>query len=301
MQTLESLKRKINSTQDLQSVVRTMKALAAVSIRHYEEAVTSLAEYNRTVEMSLHVVLKNRGKGTSPSLRTPGGRLGAMIFGSDQGMCGQFNEEIGSFAMSKIDGAGVQKGYTALLAIGQRVLPHLQADEKQIDEILSVPNSVAGITASVQEVVLKIEEWRSEKEIERIVLFYNKTLRSSSYEPTMQQIFPIDVQWLEGLKGMKWPSRVLPTFTMASRRLFSALIRQYLFVSIYRAFAESLASENASRLAAMHLAEKNIGDRLEELDTDYHRQRQSSITAELLDIAAGFEALKGSEAHGSLE
>ncbi len=62
-----------------------------------------------------------------------------------------------------------------------------------------------------------------------------------------------------------WPSRVLPTFTMARPRLVYALLGQYLFVSLYRALAESLASENAARLAAMQAAEKNIEDRLKEL------------------------------------
>jgi F-type H+-transporting ATPase subunit gamma len=74
--------------------------------------------------------------------------------------------------------------------------------------------------------------------------------------------------------------------------LFSTLIRQYLFVSLFQAFAESLASENASRLAAMQRAEQNIGDRLEELNAEFHRRRQMSITSELLDIVSGFEALK---------
>jgi F-type H+-transporting ATPase subunit gamma len=74
--------------------------------------------------------------------------------------------------------------------------------------------------------------------------------------------------------------------------LFSALIRQYLFVSLYRAFAESLASENASRLAAMQNAERNIDERLTALQGQFHQQRQSSITEELLDIVSGFEALK---------
>jgi F-type H+-transporting ATPase subunit gamma len=76
-------------------------------------------------------------------------------------------------------------------------------------------------------------------------------------------------------------------------KLFRALIREYLFVSIYRAFANSLASENASRLAAMQSAEKNIEERLEELFTQFHRQRQMTITEELLDIVAGFEAMGG--------
>jgi F-type H+-transporting ATPase subunit gamma len=76
-------------------------------------------------------------------------------------------------------------------------------------------------------------------------------------------------------------------------RLFSWLIREYLFVSLYRAFAESLASENASRLASMQVAERNIENRLDELSAQYHQQRQSAIDAELFDLVAGFEALGG--------
>jgi F-type H+-transporting ATPase subunit gamma len=294
METLESLKKKIESTDDLQAVVRTMKALAAVSIRQYEQAVQSLNEYNRTIEMGLHVVLKDIQRETITAEAVAGG-LGVVIFGSDQGMCGQFNEQIASFAMSAMQKVHGGPGEVRGLVVGVRVLPHIEAIEEGIDERIAVPASVAGIAESVQDVVLKIEAWRSEGHIGRIVLFYNETREPSGYEPVMKQIFPVDIGWLEKLKEMKWPSKVLPTFTMDSRRLFSALIRQYLFVSIYRAFAESLASENASRLAAMQLAEKNINERLGELDTDYHRQRQGSITAELLDIAAGFEALEGAE------
>ena len=76
-------------------------------------------------------------------------------------------------------------------------------------------------------------------------------------------------------------------------RLFSWLIREYLFVSLYRGFAESLASENASRLASMQVAERNIENRLDELNAQYHQQRQSGIDAELFDLVAGFEALGG--------
>ena len=70
-----------------------------------------------------------------------------------------------------------------------------------------------------------------------------------------------------------------------------ALIREYLFISLYRACAESLASENASRLAAMERADQNISDLLEQLHGNFHRVRQSGIDEELFDVIAGFEAL----------
>ena len=70
-----------------------------------------------------------------------------------------------------------------------------------------------------------------------------------------------------------------------------ALIREYLFISLFRACAESLCSENASRLAAMQRADKNIDELLEDLNGTFHRLRQSGIDEELFDVVSGFEAL----------
>jgi F-type H+-transporting ATPase subunit gamma len=79
---------------------------------------------------------------------------------------------------------------------------------------------------------------------------------------------------------------------MDRRKLLSALLREYIFTLAYRAFAESLASENASRLSSMQSAERNIEDRLDDLGERYNFRRQNAITAEMLDIAAGAEAMK---------
>jgi F-type H+-transporting ATPase subunit gamma len=90
-----------------------------------------------------------------------------------------------------------------------------------------------------------------------------------------------------------WPSRSLPTFTMEREQLLPSLLRQHLFVLLYRSLVESLASENASRLASMQAAEHSIEERLEDLRTQFRYQRQHVITEELLDLVAGFEALRG--------
>ena len=74
-----------------------------------------------------------------------------------------------------------------------------------------------------------------------------------------------------------------------------ALTREYLFISLFRACAESLASENASRLAAMERANRNIDELLEQLHGTFHRLRQSGIDEELFDVVSGFEALVGAD------
>ena len=85
-----------------------------------------------------------------------------------------------------------------------------------------------------------------------------------------------------------------PRSWAAAPATLRALIREYLFISLFRACAESLASENASRLAAMERADKNINDLLEQLHGTFHQLRQSGIDEELFDVISGFEALVGS-------
>ena len=83
-----------------------------------------------------------------------------------------------------------------------------------------------------------------------------------------------------------------PPEVMGDRaRTLRVLVSEYLFVSLFRAYAESLASENASRLVAMQRAEKNIDELLEDLKRNFHRLRQNSIDEELFDGVSGFEAL----------
>jgi F-type H+-transporting ATPase subunit gamma len=123
------------------------------------------------------------------------------------------------------------------------------------------------------------------------LLFHSKHLSGASYEPRTVHLLPVDQNWLQRLREKEWQGRALPMFTMDWDPLFSALIRHYLYVSLFRALGESLASENASRLASMQGAEKNIEERLSELSIQFHQQRQMSITEELLDVVSGFQAL----------
>lgn len=296
METIEALRRRIGNTQDLQSLVKTMKVLAAVSIRQYERAVESLAEYNRTIEMGLHVVLRNRPAELAAVKPADFNRLGAVVFGSDQGLCGQFNERIASYAVERMSRLRVQPEERVIVAVGARVAARLEEARQPVEGRLSVPGSIAGITPMVQEILLQIETWHARHSIDQVFLFYNQPLSGATYHPQAVRLLPIDQARLRSLEEQPWPSRVQPTFTMDWNGLFSALIHHYLFVSLYRAFVESLASENASRLAAMQAAERNIEERLGELEASFHHQRQSLITSELLDIVSGFEALTGARA-----
>ena len=180
-----------------------------------------------------------------------------------------------------------------LLAVGIRAAAELEARGRAPEHSVQVPSSVSGINAAVEEVLLNIEDWHFHRGIEFVVLFYARPVSGAWYRVRGRRLLPVDAEWINGLKAKPWPSRVLPTFTLDDQRLFQLLVREYLFIWLYRAFAESLASENASRLASMQVAERNIEDRLRNLTAESRQLRQSSIASELLDIIASFEALEG--------
>ncbi|MGD1854344.1 MAG: F0F1 ATP synthase subunit gamma [Leptolyngbyaceae cyanobacterium] len=295
MTTLESLQRKIKTADDLQSVVKTMKSLAAVSIHQYENAVVSLADHSQVLAMALQVLMINLPEALSTQKPTAPKHLGIVIFGSDQGMCGRFNPQLVEFVGRRLhrfqNKSAGEVADPTFLAVGSRVVASLMTAGYSVDQCLSVPCSLGGITPLVQEIVLQLQSWRQNSQVDHIWVFHNRPTGGMTSLPTLLQLFPLSYLYLQKLEQQAWPSRCRPQVTMDYEHLFSAIFQQHFFIGLYRACAESLASENASRLAAMQVAEKNIEERLQVLKIAYQQQRQDSITEELLDIVAGFEAL----------
>ena len=101
-----SLRRKLRSAADLQSVVRTMKALTASSIGQYERSANALADYNKTVELGLGACFRATAPATLKSMRRIGqgaaATIGAVVFGSDQGLVGQFNDVVAEYAIQSL-------------------------------------------------------------------------------------------------------------------------------------------------------------------------------------------------------
>jgi F-type H+-transporting ATPase subunit gamma len=290
MQALEDLRRAIDTVEDLQSIARTMKALAAASIRQYERALDSLQAYRRSVDLGLSVVLRD----VAPEVPTPPRpaqqqHIAAIVFGSDRGLCGRFNEEIADFAVAQMNGLQVPQAQRLLLAIGARVGARLERLHQPLQECFFVPGSVAAITSTVQDIVLKLEQWQRQRQIEQAWLYYHHHARSAR-QTTALRLLPFDFARFTQ-RSERWPSRRRPTYSMDRRALLAALVRQHVFVSLFHACAESLAAEHASRLLSMQTAEKNIEEHLQTLAMRFRQHRQESITEELLDVVAGFEAL----------
>lgn len=289
--TTESLRRRIDGAGDLQGVVRSMKALAASSIGQYEKAVKSLDDYYRTVELGLSVCLRQSDPEPLVGGKQSGerGPVGAVIFGSDQGLIGRFNDIMVGFAATTLRAL---PGHTGTIwAVGERI--HALMAENGLPEasLLPVPASVDAITSLIGRILIEIEAAREKGEVRELFLFHNHPVSGSLYEPVCKQLLPLDETWRRKLIALKWPTKILPEVIEGSSPALRAFIRGYFFVVLFQACAESLASENASRLASMQRAEKNIEGILDDLSRTFHRVRQEGIDEELFDVIAGYEAL----------
>lgn len=292
-ETTESLRKKIDRANELQSVVRTMKTLAASNIGQYEKSVSALSDYYRTVEMGLEVCFREIA--LSATVKRPGqknsGSVAAVVFGSDQGLVGQFNDIIADYAVKKLADL---PGTPRVWAVGERVYSRLTDAGLPLIGLFTVPNSVKAITPLIGQILVENEKFRSQDENAELHLFYNRHKTRATYEPVSQRLLPLDETWQRDLAKSPWPTKNLPEVMGDSTETLRALIREYLFVSLFRACAESLTSENASRLAAMQRADKNIDELLEEFRGSFYRLRQSGIDEELFEVIAGFEALSRS-------
>ena len=286
-----TLQHQIGSATDLQAVVRTMRALAASSISQYEQSVLALADYRSAVNLGLWACLRTvEPAGFAPRQGKAGaaGAVGAIVFGSDQGLVGQFNEVIVDHALKVLL---AMPGRREVWAVGERVRARLEDADVTVAGTYAVPSSVEAIAPLVDRIQLDTETHPSQAAQPRIHVFYNQPRPGTLYHPVEQRLFPLDAQWLAVLLAQRWPTPNPPEVIGGDITTMRALIREHLFISLFSACAESLASENTSRLTAMERADKNIDELLASLRGRFHSERQNAIDEELFDVAAGYEAL----------
>jgi F-type H+-transporting ATPase subunit gamma len=228
----------------------------------------------------------------------PSYTLGAIVFGSDQGLVGQFNEVVADYAIQALhtlQGSLAKSSELQVWAVGERVNALLVDAGLSVAKLYSVPTSVAAIIPLVGKLQIENESLLGTDASARVFVFHNKPQAGGQYQPTQQRLLPFDGEWQRRLAAIAWPTPIRPQLLAGARPTLIPLIREYLFISLFRACAESLAGENASRLAAMERAEKNIGDMREQLNRTFNQLRQSGIDEELFDVISG--SLLGSSQH----
>lgn len=307
--TAASLRHKINSADDLKGVVRTMKVLAASSISQYEDAVTALNDYHNNIEIALGASLRAAARQKNRythhmqyetlSASNSNNTIHAIVFGSDQGLVGQFNEDLASFVCTTL---ATLPGQSKVWVVGDQVYTRLYDAGVNIVKSYAVPSAINTVANLVGELLLNCEMQTKQPETIEVYVFYNQSQtlvdnstdeqETSLYQPIYQRLLPLDKYWQNKYTSKPWPTSLPPEMLCTNKLTLSSLLSEYLFISIFKACAESLANENASRMAAMQRAEKNIDELRNSLLQSFHRLRQSGIDEELNDVLAGYNFLK---------
>ncbi|MFN2323434.1 MAG: F0F1 ATP synthase subunit gamma [Trueperaceae bacterium] len=296
MATREALQRQLRSTETLRSVVGTMKALASVRIGQVRRADRALEVAETTLERAFQVLVRREpglaralaAAATAPEAGS--GAWGAVLFGSDHGLCGPFNERLARRADAHLVELASAAAPPRLLAVGRRLRPKLAALGHPVDRVVSLPASISATGDAVLEVAQVIEGWQREHGVVRVFVVHHQPTSGVGYRTRTIQLLPLDVAWLRELAERPWPTEQLPMLGLSGERMLRGLVRHHVAHVLVRAFAASQAAENAARLAAMEAAESNVDERLGELRHAAAQERQNAVTEELLDVQAAFQA-----------
>ncbi|TBW55491.1 ATPase [Marinobacter halodurans] len=287
-QTLESLTRHHGTLASIRGIVHAMKTLSALNASPYEDAACSIEAYHQTIMAGFRAFAHRSGD----IVLAPDRRAGQLVvvFGSDHGLCGNYNELLADAVMAWCKAPEADS--CRVLCVGAQMNDALVDRGLPPEEVLLPPASADGIGRLAGDVVTRLDSHSSGRWLggHRVSLAFTERGDAGALTPVTRQLLPLDPDLLR--RERRWPSRSLPDYTMAPDELLAALVRNHIFASVFRASAEAMVTENAARLARMQQAEEAVDDRLDALKGELRSVRQTEITSELLDVIIGFEALK---------
>jgi F-type H+-transporting ATPase subunit gamma len=283
MSSLKEIEKQLKGVRSLKGIVHSMRSLAVVNLYKTEKVLQSIRQYRRMIQEGLGLVNHLLPSPKPESMDKIDLPTAYLIFTSDQGLSGSFNEKVIDF-VQQYDARDKEILYMVSGIRGQDLLK-----ERKIDVFLytSAPTSLEGIKKAMRDLSDTLYLYYSEGRFSSLILFYNVYISVGQFTPTAFSVLPLDVTQLKG--GASSPSQ--PHLYVTPEELLPLLIEEYLFIELYRAFVESLASENGSRLRSMDSAGKNIDKKIEDLLQLYRISRQEEITSEMLEIISGAEAL----------
>jgi F-type H+-transporting ATPase subunit gamma len=291
MPDLRELQRKLESIRALKDVVNAMRNLAAVYVRRAESALRGSRPYGEVVSSALRVVL-DRARPEGPASE-PEGPTMAVVFASDQGLAGTFNERAVAAAT---EFAGSSETGTSVCAIGLRGGALLTQRGVEPGLTLRAPTSLEGIRSRVPEIAAAIFEAYQASGAGQMHFVYNAFESVGRFRPVVRRVIPPVLAELQGSAGGRFTYE--PILTEPPERLLPRLVEEYFFIELYQSLLESHASENGARLTSMTAAASNIDEQIAEVTQLYQSVRQESITAELMDVVSGTEALRDEEPGG---
>jgi len=287
-QTLELLTHRTETMRSIRGIVRTMKTMSAINARPYEQAAHAIEAYRETALDGFHAFLRRHG--ALPVDFEPNAVPVVIAFGSDHGLCGNYNEILAA----EVARAVHDPHATRLICVGAQMEDALTGSGIPPETTLFPPATADGLGRLAGALITRLDTIRSASRTGSIAvsLVFVQRAPHGLQVPVTKRLLPLDPALIGALATRPWTSRSLPQFSLPPDRLLAALIRSYLFADLFRAAAEALVTENAARLSRMQQAEQSVDEQLEDLMAETRTVRQNQITTELLDVIIGFEALK---------
>lgn len=284
MPNLHQIERQVQTIEGLRDIIHSMRSLAATYLSRAEERLDGVRAYADTVGHAIEDCLFGRELRLPESLARG---TAILVFFSEQGLCGRFNEVMAEAAAKQARTVEAPR----FIVVGKRGPALLGREKLEILAELSSTTSPDGVDAVIHEVARVVLELYGRQAFAQLYLLYARYLSPGRIEPTFERILPLDLsQWREAEKARTAP----PHLALRRVELLWELVSEYTFISLYRAFTESIAGENGMRLQSMEAAKSNIDETLSDLQLQARIQRQNEITEELLDVVSGAEALRES-------
>lgn len=295
MASAREMRVRIRSVKNIAQVTRALETVSASKVRKAITALNSTKPYSdKAWKLLLHLARQPGHNSLHPLLHERSKQENTLVLfiSGDQGLAGVYNVNIVKEVLQFESTHPLPIRYITVGKKGRDML--LRRRKNIIAEFsnLAVPPSYAEVSALGRMVM---DEYLSGK-VDQVFLAYTDFKGMSSQAPIIKKIIPLTVETEESQKDQyNYVHKTNAVFTFEPDEVgfLEEVITRLVSVQVYRAVLDSVASEYSARMLAMHNATQNANDLAAMLQLDYNKARQNSITKELLDIAAGAEALRG--------
>lgn len=279
MQRLSELQVRLQSLGELNGVVRALRSISAARVQQAHVVLDSIRQYTTVIQDALTDAAQSLPLPQDPS--AAGDRAGSVVvFGSEHGFVGGFNERLLDVAALE------QRPGDELLVVGARSV--LLAGERRahVSWSCAMASQVGGIDDVALRVAEELARAEGQRAAERVILVYTRS-SAGTWRIVTETLLPFDLRPYTSRRG----NRAAPISNLSRGTLLNGLVVELLFAELAHAAAESFASENAARLAAMESAADNVAGKLDELRRIERELRQEEITTELMEVVTGVEAI----------
>lgn len=288
MASIKEYNNKLTSLKNTSKMTRTMKMVSASKLRRAQDAQRQASEYALRLNQFIARLAASVDARLHPLLHQPTEerRILLLVFTSDRGLCGGFNNNLIRMLRQWIARNQHRYAHIGLSFCGRRGYAYFR--KRAVVEDYFEDVTAAPAFASARRIGQRISEQFVDGEYDSVYFVYNVFKSALSQTPVIQKALPFEsTEFLEG--GEQIPSDYI--FEPEQQILLDRLLPRTLYFKIYYALLENAAGEHGARMTAMDNATTNAKNLIETYTLLRNRARQAAITTELTEIVAGAEAL----------